>query len=126
MTNQKSNEILNNKEKYKDLLKLHPNGRTTIKGRKDISADIIHEIGHAIAKSDEYLYKEFESYVNSVTKQYDYIFDKAPYELSLYASSNESEFFAESFADCIINDDKASEAGRCMLSFLKAKNIVKG
>lgn len=113
---------------YYELLQLHPNGRATINGRIDTTADIVHEIGHGIGhtktKDNERQDDVFERYANRKLDTEDCIFDLAPTELSLYASKDSKEFFAEAFADYVINKDKASKIGKLIPGFLKEQGII--
>lgn len=128
ITNKKANQTLEKRTNYPDLLKLHPDGRATINGRIDTTADIIHEIGHTIGhtigEKDKKRDALFEDYVNEKFNIDDCRFDLAPTELSLYASSDSKEFFAEAFADYVINKDKASKIGKLIPEFLKEQGII--
>lgn len=101
------------------MLKIYPGANLTIKNRINTTTDIIHEIGHALAKGEDGFYNKF---IDKVGKNY--FEEKSPFELSIYAKMNEREFFAEAFADYVTNKEKASKAGKLIPEFLKEQGII--
>lgn len=93
------------------------NGNKYIKNRKDFSCEIIHEIGHSLAARESDFWDKFRN-------KFELDEEEIATQLTYNALMNNNEFFAEAFADYVINQDKASRIGKEVPKFLKEQGII--
>ena len=82
---------------------------------------IVHEFGHLLGRNFDYLYDSFKKEVFENRK---YNKEDIIKELGEYANTSKGDLFAESFADCVLNNYKASKFGKAIPKFLKDQGVI--
>ena len=85
----------------------------------------IHELGHTLGQIHKELYDNFLELTK--TKGFDknvLIKEFGNNVISINNEISKGELFADAFADCVLNKEKASKTGKLIPEFLKKQGII--